>query len=97
MTGVVLATDIPHDRSSLFYNDTWLSQNRASSDLYTSDKYHKRNAVDFIEPGQVFYFRLVLDARNLKPGDYTEHFSIVMEDLCWVTGSLAQVLIHVRV
>lgn len=96
MAGVVLATDMPQDRKSMFSNKTWLSQNRASSDLYAEDNYQKQKSIDYIEPHKTFSFRLVLDAKNVKLGNYIEHFSVVMDDLCWVADSGVEILVHVE-
>lgn len=88
---ILLGTAAPNDRTSEFSDETWIgeSRNRAAFDL----RLKGGRLADYIQPGQDFSFTFTLNAKNIKPGQYTEKFCIVQELAGWITGSECTLII----
>ncbi len=89
---IILATSNPKDRKSRFFNDNWISPNRASSGFLDKDY---KTPVDYVKNGQKFGFKLSIDSKGIKEGTYKESFSIVQEGLFWIEGSQVDLILEI--
>jgi hypothetical protein len=92
---IVLATDGPRDRTSIFASREWVSHNRASSELYACHKDPAYEPIDHVLEGQDFAFKTVLDAKKVKKGTYVESFSILQENLIWINDTQVDVEVNI--
>ncbi|MFH1171299.1 MAG: SpoIID/LytB domain-containing protein [bacterium] len=80
---VALNVTDPSGRVSVFRYRTWKYPYRPA-----------RLSTAMVKPGETGRVRFVLQAPK-TPGDYTESFQLVAENLTWITGSSIAVPIHV--
>lgn len=92
---IVIATESPEDHRSQFVADDWLGAdgNRASSYLYAKQADGVWKKIDYIRPGAKFAFRLKLDPRKTKPGEYIEHFGVIQENVAHLPDTRVAVTI----
>lgn len=76
-----LSTSSPTDRESVFFCNNWFNgqANRPSSGLFIKDSKGEWSMVSSIEPNNNFAFRVTLDPKNAKKGEYVEKFALVQE------------------
>lgn len=79
---VKLGTAGPLDRSSSFYDSSWLSKNRVTLGART------------VGPGEIVEFTWIVSAPN-KPGNYQEKFALVAERIAWIKDSTFKIDIKV--
>jgi hypothetical protein len=87
---IVLATNGPKDRKSVFVDDSWLSKpnaNRLSGDIWVETKAGEHEVANYIKPGEDLVFKFILNAKEVPRGNYEEEFSVVQEGAGWVEGS----------
>lgn len=70
-----LATDHPQDRNSVFYYNSWLSQNRPAG-----------MTESVVKPGEYGTFELTIKTPSYN-GTYTEYFRPVAEGLTWLNDN----------
>lgn len=67
-----LGTAHPQDRTSIFYDSSWLFRDRAASTQQT-----------IVNPGEIGHFSFIIQAPN-APGNYKEYFNPVVEYITWL-------------
>lgn len=78
---IALGTSNPTDRKSSFVDKSWHNgqANRPPIAIYEKAKDGSYNELDYVKPGQTFYFEVKLNATKLKSGTYKESFTVVQE------------------
>jgi hypothetical protein len=93
---LVMATEEPRDRKSLFSDVSWqgADKNRPGHRLWVRQPGGYEEA-DYILPGQAFSFLVTFNANKLDKGSYTEKLAVVQEELGWVKDSTVELAITI--
>lgn len=89
-TPFVLATSSEVNRDSIFYDKTWWSLNRPSTEPLPKNK-----DAGFVAAEEPFSFEFVLNASKVKKGTYSEKFCIVGEGVGLVENSEFELTVEV--
>ncbi|MEK7621057.1 MAG: methyltransferase domain-containing protein [Patescibacteria group bacterium] len=80
---ILLATADPTDRYSKFQADDWVGgqANRPSMYIFEKTKNNSWIKLDYVKPRSRFSYRIKLDPKKVKKGQYSESFAIVQEGI----------------
>lgn len=93
---VVLATDDPQDRESIFFNKHWYAKNRPSGHLHAPTSKSPSQILDYVPAGERFSVPITLQASSQSPGKYQENVTLVMEGRGWIPLSKVTIDIDVQ-